>query len=251
MNGGCPMNKSRRKLKGFTLLELIVVVAIIAVMAAVLVPSVMDYIRSNKIRSANEQAQQIFMAAQDYLVSEQTRGVKAADITDGTPRLCWIQVNTENVVDSSAYDKSNKTTVVDSYGIKKSTGSDNTGYVSRTIGSETSYPIADGIESRLEPGFSGSWVVAFYPSTFTVAYAVYNDYYTSVSDCEGAVKYIGTNDGVKGSSCVDRLYRSEFKTGNENAMFVQDDDFKNPDASTANHLYTGQFPIRDFVADPV
>ncbi len=251
MNGGCPMNKSRRKLKGFTLLELIVVVAIIAVMAAVLVPNVMDYIRSNKIRSANEQAQQIFMAAQDYLVSEQTRGVKAADITDGTPRLCWIQVNTENAVDSSAYDKSNKTTVVDSYGIKKSTGSDNTGYVSRTIGSETSYPIADGIESRLEPGFSGSWVVAFYPSTFTVAYAVYNDYYSTTAENEAAVKLIGTNNGVKSGSCVSRLYRYEFGIGEGSAMYIQDEDFKNPDSSIAGHLYTGQFPIRDFTTDPV
>lgn len=245
------MNKSRRKLKGFTLLELIVVIAIIAVMAAILVPSVLDYIRSNNIRSANEQAQQVFMAAQDYLTNEQTKGVKATDIMDGTPRLCWIMVNTENVEDSTAYDKSNKTTVVDSYGIKKSTGSDNTGYVSRTIGSETSYPIADGIESRLEPGFSGSWVVAFYPKTFTVAYAVYNDYYSTVAENQAAVKLIGTNNGVKSDSCVSRLYRSEFKTGDENAMFVQDDDFKNPDSSIAGHLYTGQFPIRDFNADPV
>lgn len=246
------MNKSRRKLKGFTLLELIVVVAIISVMAAVLVPSVMDYIRSNKITSANEQAQQIFMAAQDYLVSEQTKGTTTDKLTDGTsPRLCWIQVNTENAVDSSAYDKSNKTTIVDSYGIKKSTGSDNTGYVSRTIGSEISYPIADGIESRLEPGFSGSWVVAFYPSTFTVAYAVYSDYYPTVAQNEAAVKLIGTNNGVKSDSCASRLYRYEFDIGEENAMYIQDEDFKNPDSSIAGHLYTGQFPIRDFTKDPV
>ena len=86
------MNKSRRKLKGFTLLELIIVIAILAVLSAILIPSISDYIRTNHIQSANSQAQQVYMAAQDYLVSEQVKGVRASDIMDGTPKLCWILV---------------------------------------------------------------------------------------------------------------------------------------------------------------
>jgi prepilin-type N-terminal cleavage/methylation domain-containing protein len=250
------MNKSKRKLKGFTLLEMIVVIAIIAVMAAILVPSVSDYIRSNNIKSANAQAQQVFMAAQDYLVSEQKKGVKTDDITDGTsPTLCWIAVNTEGGSDSSAYDKTNRTTIVDSYGIKKSTNSttDNNGYVSKTMSDGTvSYPIADGIESRMESGFKGSWVVAFYPKTFTVAYAVYNDYYKTVSETEAAVKLIGTNGGGANKAAAGRLYQSDFITDSSTtAKQVQEKDFINPDASEDAHVYTGQFPIRDFTADPI
>ena len=82
------------------------------------------------------------MAAQDYLVSEQVKGVRASDIMDGTPKLCWILVTTEQGYDSGNYDK-NKTSVVDSYGIKSD-------YVQTTVDSKTKYPIADGIESRLE-----------------------------------------------------------------------------------------------------
>ena len=236
MNGGCPMNKSRRKLKGFTLLELIIVIAILAVLSAILIPSISDYIRTNHIQSANSQAQQVYMAAQDYLVSEQVKGVRASDIMDGTPKLCWILVTTEQGYDSGNYDK-NKTSVVDSYGIKSD-------YVQTTVDSKTKYPIADGIESRLESSFKGSWAVAFYPNTFTVAYAVYNDYYKTTTECSDAVKLIGTNGGQHSdTSCDDRLYLYEFNIGGTNAKQSQESDFIHPDSSETPHMYTGQFPV--------
>lgn len=255
------MNKSKRKLKGFTLLELIIVIAILAIMAAILVPSISDFIRTNHIRSANSQAQQVFMAAQDYLVTEQIKGTKVKDITgtDTPSKLCWIMVNTEQGYDSANYDNSNKTTIVDSYGIKKSTATayanDDTNmgfdYRFRSDGTKA-YPIADGIESRLESSFKGSWVVAFYPKTFTVAYAVYNGYYKTTAECEAAVKLIGTNGGVKDSdSCVSRLYSYEFSVSGVSTIDAQESDFMHPNEGISPHMYTGQFPVRDFSKDPI
>lgn len=55
------MNK---KLKGFTLTELIVVIAIIGVLIAVLVPSYMSWITNSKVRKQNNNARVIFNAAQ-------------------------------------------------------------------------------------------------------------------------------------------------------------------------------------------
>ena len=256
------MNKSKPKLKGFTLLELIIVIAILAVMMAILVPSISDYIRTNHILSANDQAQQIYMAAQDYLANEQIKGTKTKDMVatpSSPPRLCWIMVTTETGYDSSNYDKSNKTRVVDSYGIKQSTATSyanddtNMGFDYRFKSDGTkAYPIADGIEARLESSFKGSWVVAFYPQTFTVAYAVYNDYYKTTAECEAAVKLIGTNSGVKNdTSCDDRLYLHEFTTGSGSITTAQESDFMHPSEGISPHMYTGQFPVRDFTADPI
>ena len=48
--GGIFMNK--KKQKGFTLIELIVVIAIIGVLAAILVPSMIGYIKKSKRNKA-------------------------------------------------------------------------------------------------------------------------------------------------------------------------------------------------------
>lgn len=66
------MKKSNKK--GFTLVELVVVIAIIGVLAAILVPSMMGYVKKSRLKTANSNAKSAYNAIATYVADQETKG---------------------------------------------------------------------------------------------------------------------------------------------------------------------------------
>jgi prepilin-type N-terminal cleavage/methylation domain-containing protein len=77
-----------RLLKGFTIIELVVVIAIIGIMMAILIPNLISYVNDSRAAVANVNANTVYKCASSWLAKAQIAGVpfpESARLFAGTP----------------------------------------------------------------------------------------------------------------------------------------------------------------------
>ena len=146
------MKKLRKNDKGFTLVELIVVLVILALLAAILVPALLGYIDKAKKEKNYQAAQEVHTAVQALATESYGKGnttptMKLADIKD----LAGIDDLAEVIVKWKNTDDNVKTKFqVDEMSVKFTSDSSNVYYTYKKSGTGNKYSWQSETESSVK-----------------------------------------------------------------------------------------------------
>lgn len=145
------MDSKLKKLKGFTIIELLVVIVIISVLGAISVPAALTWIRDSRIKSANSNAQLVYSVAQDYLTQLEIKNTPLTGTGTGFIGCASDESYGENF---ELPDNANLSV----YG---------------ALNCATIEP--ENFGKSLGDAFTGAWVAAFNKDTYTVICAWWKD----------------------------------------------------------------------------
>ena len=98
---------NRKYLKGFTLVELMVVLAIVAVLAGALIPSMSYFIRNARLKTTNAQAKVVFNAALTVSQEYEAKNLSVLNLNDGDPSKSGLP-STVTIDSMTTYDTVNE-----------------------------------------------------------------------------------------------------------------------------------------------